>query len=217
MKQIKIRIHDGITPYKITPESYILGRRYENAATEVVIERPEAEAARTCVCVVEANGKTIDNIPVVDDKFVITSNLSQFASVVLGFVFFDGEYVQTTECDMFQFAPALRPLDFAPLAPESAKIIFDLTDKSFTRINYEPDNKNVAFQNITGVEVARVRLPFATEGELDAERQEREAETTDIRGKMVTGLTLNGQAATIDNNIININIKIIDGGNINNV
>jgi hypothetical protein len=185
MKQLRIKIQDGITPYKITPERYVLGRQYENAATEVVIERPDSELLRTCICVVEADSKTIDNIPVIDDKFVITSNLSQYASVVLGFVFYDESgYEQPTKCEMFQFAPALRPLNFAPLSPESARIIFNLTDRGFARIEYEDENKNIAFKNITGIEVARVRLPFATETELSnaveqinedigTERQER--------------------------------------------
>jgi hypothetical protein len=41
------------------------------------------------------------------------------------------------------------------------------------------------------------------------------ADITDIRAKMVTGLTLNGQSAEAENNIITIKIKQIDGGKIN--
>ncbi|MDR2046539.1 MAG: hypothetical protein LBP79_01310 [Clostridiales bacterium] len=205
MKQITITIHDGITPYRITPSDYILGRRYENAVTEITVIRPISESSRTCVCVVEANGETIDNILMTNNKFVVTSNLSQYTNVTIGFVFFDTSgYTQTTESLVFQFAPALRPLDFAPLTPEAARIVFDLQHASVARLEYDENAKDITGFNSTGEERTRIHLPLATE-----------ADSADIRAKMITNIKINGVEAVAESGAVNININIIDGGQIN--
>jgi hypothetical protein len=205
VKKITITIHDGITPYKITPTEYILGRRYSNAATEITVTRPPGETGRTCVCVVEANGETIDNIPITDNKFVVTSNLSQYANITIGFVFFDTSgYMQTTESRVFIFAPALRPLNFVPLTSEAARIVFDLQHNSVARLEYDAETKDVIGKNATGEERTRIHLPLATE-----------ADSADIRAKMITNIKLNEIEAIAVNGVVDINIKIIDGGQIN--
>ncbi|MDR1940023.1 MAG: hypothetical protein LBQ40_04430 [Clostridiales bacterium] len=175
MKNITITISNGCIPYKITSSEYVLGRRYENAATEITIIRPEEEDGRTCIALIDANYTTIDNIPVIDNKFTITSNLSQYPYITLGFVFYDGEgYVQTTESKTFQFAPALKPLDFTPLAPEASQIIFTLLHNDITRIEYDEETKDLIGKNSADIERSRTHLPFLSGAELDAETQARE-------------------------------------------
>ena len=190
MREFEINIVDSNTPYKIVADTYCLGRRYENDVTTIKITRPEKEIGKTCVCIVEAVGRTIDNIPITNNCFIIKNNISMFKVVVLGFVFYDEiGYIQTTENKIFQFAPALKPLDFLPVNSYASKIVFDLMARNLTSIKFDQNTRMLKSLNLTNDVKEEYFLPF------------------------LTGATINGEETEqTDTGNLKIEINIIDGG-----
>ena len=69
-----------------------------------------------------------------DEPVKITSNLSQYASVKIGFSFsrVDG-YVKNSEIGEFYFLKAQKPDGFVPVEPEQMVIIEQLAEHGFAR------------------------------------------------------------------------------------
>jgi hypothetical protein len=170
MTHINIKLIDNATDkYIICRDTNVVGRQYDNGAVTLTIERPEAEANRTLILIAERNGVVIDNIPAVNNAVTITSNLSQYREVRIGFCFYDSTgYRKNSEALYFEFLPALRPLDFVPQPPEASEIIFRLLDEAIVRVEIDKINSEYIFLSTTGTEKGRIKTY-----EFDKEGKER--------------------------------------------
>lgn len=155
---ITIKIQDNNSDrYTFTASAYVLGRRYDNIAEYVSVVKPESETGRDCVMIVTYGDTVVDHIPVGDTPIAITSNLSQYDSVKIGFAFLgDDGYIKNSEVKTFTFLPAQKPDGFVPLPPEQKTNIDYLLANGFTNATY---NGNVfSFTNAAGDIVASVEI-----------------------------------------------------------
>lgn len=155
---ITIKIQDtGFDRYTLTAPSYVLGRRYDNIAEHITVTKPESELGRDCIMIVTYGDTVVDHISVGDTPVAVTSNLSQYDSVKIGFAFLgeDG-YVKNSEVKTFTFLPAQKPDGFVPLPPEQETTIEYLTANGFTNAIYK-DNV-LSFTNAAGDTVASVEI-----------------------------------------------------------
>lgn len=155
---ITITISDTNTDrYTLTASSHVLGRRYDNIAEYISVTKPESELGRDCIMIVAHGDTVVDHIAVGDTPIAITSNLSQYDSVKIGFAFLgeDG-YIKNSEVKTFTFLPAQKPDSFVPLPPEQKTNIDYLLANGFTNATY---NGNVfSFTNAAGDIVASVEI-----------------------------------------------------------
>lgn len=149
----------GRERYEINTSSDILGRRWDNLSEEVKILFPtyELDNNTECIMIVTRNGKTIDNITVSNNvPFKVTSNLSQYESMEIGFSFSKTDYIKNSEIKKFRFLPAQKPNDFIPVPPEEEHSFFELRRKAFTGVDSDDQTSEYVFKNMAGDEVARV-------------------------------------------------------------
>lgn len=115
-------VDNGDERYLIKADFTTLGRRYDNESEELTVIFPEfeREAEHACTMVVTHDNQNVDRILIADNTPVkITSALSQFTSVTIGFVFTDDNgYIKGSEKKLFPFLPAQSPEDFTPVDPE---------------------------------------------------------------------------------------------------
>lgn len=115
-------VDNGDERYLIKADFTTLGRRYDNESEELTIIFPEfeRESEHACTMVVTHDNQNVDRILVTDNTPVaITSRLSQYTSVTIGFVFTDSNgYIKGSEKKQFPFLPAQSPEDFVPVDPE---------------------------------------------------------------------------------------------------
>ena len=161
---ITFKIQDtGVDRYVLTAPSYILGRRYDNIAEYITVTKPESESGRDCVMVVTYGDTLVEHIPVRDTPIAITSNLSQYASVKIGFAFLGADgYIKNSEVKTFTFLPAQKPDGFVPLPPEQETNIDYLIANAFTNAIYK-DNI-LSFINAAGDIVASVEIQSSSGG-----------------------------------------------------
>ena len=155
---LTITIQDTNTErYTYTASANVLGRRYDNIAEYVSVVKPESEAGRDCIMIVTYGDTVVDHIPVGDTPIAIMSNLSQYASVKIGFAFLgtDG-YIKNSEVKQFYFLTAQKPDGFVPLPPEQKTTIDYLIANGFTNVTYK-DNV-LSFTNAAGGAVAEINL-----------------------------------------------------------
>ena len=121
IKTIKL-IDNGDERYLIKADFSTLGRQYDNGSEQLVVLFPEyeLEAEHACTMVVTHDKTNVDRILVANNTPVdITSTLSQYSSVTIGFVFTgDNDYIKGSEKKQFPFLPAQSPEDFTPVDPE---------------------------------------------------------------------------------------------------
>lgn len=155
---ITIKIQDTNTDrYTYMASAYTLGRRYDNIAEYVSVTKPESETGRDCVMIVTYGDTVVDHIPVGDTPVAVTSNLSQYDSVKIGFAFLGADgYIKNSEVKTFTFLPAQKPDGFVPLPPEQKVTIEYLTANGFTNATYK-DNI-LSFTNAAGDTVASVEI-----------------------------------------------------------
>lgn len=169
---ITIKIQDtGSDRYILTAPSYVLGRRYDNIAEHISVTKPESESGRDCVMVVTYGDTLVEHIPVGDTPIAITSNLSQYANVKIGFAFLGADgYIKNSEVKTFTFLPAQKPDGFVPLPPEQETNIDYLIANGFTNATYK-DNI-LSFTNSAGDTVASVEIQSGGGGTLTVESDE---------------------------------------------
>ena len=155
---LTITIQDTNTErYTYTASANVLGRRYDNIAEYVSVVKPESEAGRDCIMIVTYGDTVVDHIPVGDTPIAITSNLSQYASVKIGFAFLGADgYIKNSEVKQFYFLTAQKPDEFVPLPPEQKTNIDYLIANGFTNATYK-DNV-LSFTNSVGDTVASVEI-----------------------------------------------------------
>ena len=155
---ITIKIQDtGSDRYTLTAPSYVLGRRYDNIAEHITVAKPESETGRDCIMIVTYGDTVVDHIPVGDTPIAITSNLSQYANVKIGFAFLGADgYIKNSEVKQFYFLTAQKPDEFVPLPPEQETNIDYLLANGFTNATYK-DNI-LSFINAAGDTVASVEI-----------------------------------------------------------
>lgn len=169
---ITIKIQDTNSDrYTFTASAYILGRRYDNIAEYVSVVKPESESGRDCVMIVTYGDTVVDHISVGDTPVAVTSNLSQYDSVKIGFTFLGADgYIKNSEVKQFTFLPAQKPDGFVPLPPEQKTTIEYLITNGFTNATYQ-DNI-LSFTNAVGNTVASVEIPTGGGGTLTVESDE---------------------------------------------
>ena len=155
---ITIKIQDTNSDrYTFTASAYVLGRRYDNIAEYITVTKPESESGRDCVMIVTYGDTVVDHISVGDTPIAITSNLSQYANVKIGFAFLGADgYIKNSEVKQFYFLTAQKPDEFVPLPPEQKTNIDYLTANGFTNAIYK-DNI-LSFTNAAGDTVASVEI-----------------------------------------------------------
>lgn len=155
---LTITIQDTNTErYTYTASASVLGRRYDNIAEYVSVVKPESEAGRDCIMIVTYGDTVVDHIPVGDTPIAITSNLSQYASVKIGFAFLGADgYIKNSEVKQFYFLTAQKPDGFVPLPPEQKTTVDYLISHGFTGVTLK-DNM-LSFTNSIGETVASIEL-----------------------------------------------------------
>lgn len=202
---LTITIHDTNTErYTYTASASVLGRRYDNIAEYITVTKPESETGRDCVMIVTYGDTVIDHIPVGDTPIAITSNLSQYDSVKIGFAFLGADgYIKNSEVKQFYFLTAQKPDGFVPLPPEQKTTIDYLISHGFTGAKLE--NNILSFTNAAGGAVAEIKLSGFIQEQADWNETNTEAETY-IKNKptklseftndsgFVTGAEISGKA-----------------------
>lgn len=190
MVNIKI-IDTGANRYLIENDTIYLGRRYDDGAEFITVEKPEAEQDSVCLLLVATlEGKIIDQFTVTDEPIAITSNLSQYPSLKIGFSFLrPDDSVKNSEPKQIFFLSAIKPSDFKP-APSQKEPLYELLTKAFAKVVYI--GKNLSFYNIFDDKVATVEIESG-----GAKKQSDLAETdstseTFIKGKKTSNLTNDG-------------------------
>lgn len=162
---VNIEIVDsGKDKYLLSPKPLVLGRQYENNATEIQITKPEIEQENDCFLVATNQyGELIDHIEMTDNKCTITNNLSKHKRIFIGF-YFSGEndYVKGSEIVGCDFLPSQKPDDYVEVEPEQKKNLSYLIDYGFTDSKLV-DNE-LQFFNANGDKVVAFDLsPFTQE------------------------------------------------------
>lgn len=174
---ITITIQDTNTErYTYTASANILGRRYDNIAEYITVAKPESETGRDCVMIVTYGDTVVDHIPVGDTPIAITSNLSQYASVKIGFAFLGADgYIKNSEVKQFYFLIAQKPDGFVPLPPVQKTTIDYLISHGFTGAKLE--NNILSFTNAAGEAVAGIKLSGFIQEQADWNETDPTAET----------------------------------------
>lgn len=175
MKTIEI-IDSGQDRYTLKCDTNILGRRYDNIAEMLTIVKPAAEVDSVCILVATYGGNVVDHIAVQGDTIDITSNLSQYESVNIGFSFSrpDG-YVKGSEIKQFKFLPAPKPDGFVPVPSEQKATIDYLTQYGF--VDVVLDNNILKFKNYSGDDVKEVQLSGFVQEQSDWNETNDKSET----------------------------------------
>lgn len=157
-------VDSGKDKYLLKPQPITLGRQYENNATEIQITRPETETDTDCFLVAtDQYGTIIDHIQITDNKYIVTTNLSQYKRVFVGF-YFSGEndYIKGSEVVPCDFLPAQKPSDFVATEPEQKKNMSYLVDYGF--VDSKLVGNELQFFNASGNKVVSFDLsPFTQE------------------------------------------------------
>lgn len=162
--------------YTYTASANILGRRYDNVAEYVSVVKPESESGRDCIMIVTYGDTVVDHIPVGDTPIAITSNLSQYAIVKIGFAFLGADgYIKNSEVKQFCFLPAQKPDGFVPLPPVQKTTVEYLLSHGFTGAKLE--NNILSFTNAAGEAVAEIKLSGFIQEQADWKQTDPTAET----------------------------------------
>lgn len=175
MKTIKI-VDSGQDKYTLQTKTNILGRRYDNIAETIIIEKPDSEINSTCILIATYGGNVVDHIAVRGDTIEIKSNLSQYESINIGFSFSrpDG-YVKGSEIKQFKFLPAPKPDGFVPVPSEQKATVDYLTQYGF--VDAVLDNNILKFKNYNGDDVKEVQLSGFVQEQSDWNETNDKSET----------------------------------------
>lgn len=155
MATIKI-IDSGLEKYSLKSDTNVLGRMYDNNAEAVDIIIPEAEAESVCYAnVMSCDGVIIDRIKIENNLLPISSNLSQYCEVYVGFSFIrpDGTEKQSEQLK-FGFLYAIKPKDFTPEQSDTEKALAKLIASGFVKLIQDGDT--VKFYNWQDIVVGTI-------------------------------------------------------------
>lgn len=201
MATVTIKImDDNPERYTLKPNTFCLGRMYDNIAQgiQVLFPQYEIENGSVCTMIIFANDEQIDSIVVNNGvPFDITNNLSQHKNVKIGFIFEKANgYTKNSEAKCFYFADALKPKPFTPATPTQQEQINILLGDAFTGVDWALGERNVLeFTNINGAVVKTIELsPFVQE-QADLAETDTDAETY-VRNKYTRYLVNDGEDGT---------------------
>ena len=205
-------IDNGSDRYLISTTSKCLGRKWDNNAESIKVNIPEKEKNNTCTMIVTRQGKIIDYINVGEDAFLITSNLSQYDSVEIGFSFSgQNNYVKNSEIQKFYFKEAQKPDDFVAVDPEQSANINAIIGLAFTDIVLkEGTTDTYEFKNITGDTLKEVQIKGTGGSGVDKEYVDKKVadlvnsapETLDTLGEVAKAIEENADVVDALNNAI---------------
>lgn len=155
MAKIKI-IESGLEKYSLKSDTNVLGRMYDNNAEAVAIIIPEAEAESVCYAnVVSCDGEVIDRIKIENNSLPISSNLTQYCEIYIGFSFIrpDGTEKQSEQLK-FGFLYAIKPKDFTPEQSDTEKALAKLMASGFIKLIQ--DGNTVKFYNWKDIVVGTI-------------------------------------------------------------
>lgn len=155
MATIKI-IDSGLEKYSLKSDTNVLGRMYDNNAEAVNIIIPEAEAESVCYAnVVSCDGEVIDRIKIENNSLPISSNLTQYCEIYIGFSFIrpNGTEKQSEQLK-FGFLYAIKPKDFTPEQPDTEKALAKLIASGFVKLIQDGDT--VKFYNWQDIVVGTI-------------------------------------------------------------
>lgn len=156
-------LDNGRDRYTQESDGKYFGRKYDNISEAFKVVFPEYERNNfsNCVMIIVHSDTTIDHIGITEDTLVdITSNLSQYDKIKVGFSFQkeDG-YVKNSEWQYYYFYDALKPDEFVPVEPEQKKKYDLLLDKAFVDVDWKAGTSNVLqWKNIDGEVVKEMNL-----------------------------------------------------------
>ncbi|NCD00381.1 MAG: hypothetical protein EOL95_11880, partial [Bacteroidia bacterium] len=182
--------------YTFSSSSKFLGRMYDNDAQTVTVIFPEFEVANgsQCLMLVTYNNIQVDSIIVPNNTPInITSNLSQYSSVNVGFSFqkVDG-YIKNSNMQKFYFSEAQQPNNFVPVEPEQKANYDGLLLYGFCRSEIDTATNDMVFYNVEDLEVGRINLaPFQQE-QSDLAQTDTAVETF-VKGKKTSNLENDGE------------------------
>lgn len=131
--------------YLIDADCYTLGRQWDNEAEFIVVEKPavEVEKSSTCEMFVKANGQLVDVIQVYDKPIPITSLLTQYRKITIGFSFYNSDgYVKNSEPKDFYFLEAIKPEAFTPTEPQGKERLNYLLTNGLTDLRWKDGGHN---------------------------------------------------------------------------
>lgn len=203
MKTIEI-IDDGQDRYTLKCDTNILGRRYDNIAEELAIIKPAAEDGSACILIATYGGNVVDHIAVDGERVDITSNLSQYESINIGFSFTrpDG-YIKGSEIKQFKFLPAQKPDGFVPeIATQQVSVDYLI---SYGFVNAKLEDGVLSFQNTNGDTIVSVLI--SSEG---LQVQSDWAETDDTKTSYIKNKPTNLSEFNNDSGFLVANSEIND-------
>lgn len=155
MAIIKI-IDSGLEKYSLKSDTNVLGRMYDNNAEAVDIIIPEAEAESVCYAnVVSCDGEVIDRIKIENNSLPISSNLTQYCEIYIGFSFIRPDDTEKqSEQLKFGFLYAIKPKDFTPEQPDTEKALAKLIASGFVKLIQDGDT--VKFYNWQDIVVGTI-------------------------------------------------------------
>ena len=156
MKTIQI-IDNSCERYNIKSDCTCLGRRWDNLAEQLKVIKPVGEENNVCAMIVLHDNNVVDHIIVGDEPIDITSNLSQYQNIQIGFSFSnESGYIKNSEVGSFYFADAVKPTDFVPMPPQQEANLNNLIGRGF--VSSAVVDGFLYFYNITGDIVSAVDL-----------------------------------------------------------
>lgn len=114
-----------------------LGRQYDNISEAITVHFPDTETDSTCTMIItDINGYPLDHITIENGVAVdVKNNISQYSSVIIGFCFTKvNGYVKNSEPQIYTFAEAVKPEDFAPVEPTIKTTLDYLVANGFVKV-----------------------------------------------------------------------------------
>lgn len=153
--------------YLIDPSSTKLGRRYDDNSEFIQVIFPDSEIDSKCTMIVkDALNNGIDLIEFKNNEIKgITTTLSQFDKVLIGFMFTKENYTKYSSYKTFYFEPSLYPSNFEPREPEFKGSYMEIIDKTFAKVKRnDGDDSLIEFLNLKGEVVDSITIVSGSGG-----------------------------------------------------
>lgn len=149
-------IDSGLEKYSLKSDTNVLGRMYDNNAEAVDIIMPETEAESVCYAnVVSCDGEVINRIKIENNSLPISSNLTQYCEIYIGFSFIRPDDTEKqSEQLKFGFLYAIKPKDFTPEQSDTEKALAKLMASGFIKLIQ--DGNTVKFYNWKDIVVGTI-------------------------------------------------------------
>jgi len=184
IKDLPIKIIDaGYSWYKLAPQSKILGRMYDDKATNLVFTRPTSEVASSLRINFLVGTTEMGSIDIgTADEYEIPSVLTQTDSLTIGITFVATDYVKNSEMKIFELLEAAEPQNFVPTPIDDQWLeLFEGAIVSATVEEVEGIQTIILVQN-DGTEISLPITPADVVLSVNGE-------TPDVNGNVVLALT----------------------------